>query len=42
MCSDAGYKNQDETGQMWHLNRSAHKYYANWLLEEINKVYLNG
>jgi hypothetical protein len=42
MCSDAGYKNQDATGQMWHLNRSAHKYYANWLLEEINKVDLNG
>ena len=42
MCSDAGYKNQDVSGQMWHLNRSAHKYYANWLLEEINKVDLNG
>lgn len=42
MCSDAGYKNQDPTGQMWHLNGDAHKYYSNWLLEEITKVNLDG
>ena len=42
MCRDAGYQNQDSTGRMWHLNGDAHKYYSNWLLEEIKKVNLNG
>lgn len=42
MCTDAGYKNQDTTNRMWHLGGAAHKYYTDWLLEEIKKVNLNG
>jgi hypothetical protein len=42
MCTDAGYKNQDPTQKLWHLNSDAHKYYVIWLLEEINKANLNG
>lgn len=42
MCNAAGFKNQDLENRMWHLGADAHKYYASWLLKELEKVKLNG
>jgi hypothetical protein len=42
MCTDAGFKNQDPTKKLWHLNGDAHKYYVAWLIQEIYKADLNG
>jgi hypothetical protein len=37
MCSNAGFKNQDSTNRLWHLGKDAHKFYANWLINEISR-----